>query len=112
LSTASFTKPVVAWGEEPACPAGRPSSEKARCGAADQGAYVGLPPGGAAYLGWERNINSNASANGDPSVYIHAALVPARASQASVGGPSHPVVLSAGPPHPHPPAGRKSLDTV
>jgi|GEM_PF-757626 len=112
LSTVSFTKPVVAWGEEPACPAGRPSSEKARCGAADQGAYVGLAPGGDAYLGWERNTNSNSSGNGDPSVYIHAALVPARASQASVGGPSHPVVLSAGQPHANPSGGVKSLDTV
>lgn len=112
LSTASFTKPVVAWSEEPVCPAGRPSSEKARCGAVDQGAYVAVAPGGDAYLGWERNISSNSTGNGDPSVYIHAALVPARASQASVGGPSHPVVLSAGQPHANPSGGVKSLDTV
>jgi len=112
LNTASMTKPMVVWGEEPACPRRTPSSEKARCGAVDQGAYVAVAPGGDTYLGWERNIDSNMLGSGDPYVYIHAALIPARSNHPSVGGPSHPIILSTRQPHANRAGGVKSLDTV
>jgi hypothetical protein len=112
LTAAAFAKPVVVWSEEPNCPAGTPSSEQSRCGAVDQGAYAAVAPGGDTYVAWERNIDSNLFGNGDPSVYLHAALIPARATAPSIGGPSHRVVISTGQPHGNGAGGTKSLDTV
>lgn len=111
LGTAAF-KPVTVWPEEPNCPDGTLSSEQSRCGAADQGAYVAVAPGGDTYVAWERNIESNLSGNGDPFVYLHAAVIPAHSSSASVGGPAHRVVISSGQPHGNAAGGTKSLDTV
>jgi hypothetical protein len=112
LSTAAFGTPVVVWPEEPNCPDATPSSEATRCGALNTGAYVAVAPGGDAYVAWERNINTNAFNNGDPSVHLHAALVPAGLHRTSVGGTVHPVVLTNGQPNARPGGGVKSLDTV
>lgn len=112
LSTAAFGRPVVLWPEEPNCPVGTPSSEQSRCGAVNQGAYAAVALGGATYVAWERNIDSNLYGNGDTSVYLHAAMVPAQTNAPSIGGPSHRVVLSTGQPHGNPAGGTKSLDTV
>jgi hypothetical protein len=112
LTAAAFTAPAVIWPEEPNCPTGTPSSEQARCGAVDQGAYAAVAPGGSTYVAWERNIDSNLFGSGDPSVYLHAALLPARASGPSIGGPAHRVVISSGQVHGTPSGGTKSLDTV
>src|SRR6195952_4916349 len=112
LTAAAFGKPVVVWSEEPNCPDGTPSSERSRCGAVDQGAYAAVAPGGDTYVAWERNIDSNLFGNGDLSVYLHAALVPARSAAPSIGAPSHPVVISAGQPHGNAAGGTKSMNTV
>lgn len=111
LTAASFSRPVVVWREEPNCPEGTLSSESARCGAVDQGAYLAVAPGGDTYVAWERNIDSNLGSN-DPAVYLHAAVVPARSSTVGVGGPAQPVVLTRGQPHANASGGVKSLDTV
>jgi hypothetical protein len=71
-----------------------------------------VAPGGDTYLGWERNIDSNVLGNGDPSVYIHAGLVRALSNRVSVGGPSHPIVLTTRQPHANQAGGVKSLDRV
>jgi hypothetical protein len=112
LSTASFGTPVVVWPEEPNCPAGTPSTESTRCGALNTGAYVAVAPGGDAYVAWERNVDSNLGGNGDPSVYLHAALVPAGLHRTSVGGTGHPIVLTTGQPNARTAGAVKSLDTV
>ena len=111
LTSAAFGEPVVVWKEEPHCPAGTPSSETTRCGALNTGAYDAVAPGGNTYVAWERNVSSNLD-GGDPFVYLHAALVPARSGTTRIGGPSRPVVISAGQPHGNPAGGVKSLDTV
>ena len=111
LSSADFRRSAVVWPEEAFCPAGVPSSEQLRCGAVNQGAYVSVAAGGASYVAWERNIDSNL-ANGDPYVYEHAALIPAGASNPSRGGSATPVVLTTGQPNGNGAGGVKSLDAV
>lgn len=112
LTAAQFSKPVVVWPEELYCPVGTPSSEQARCGAVDQGAYAAVAPGGDTYVAWERNIDSNLFGSGDPLVYLHAALIPAHAAAPSRGSPANRVIISAGQPHGNTAGGTKSLDTV
>ena len=112
LTAAAFHRPTVVWPEEGNCPDATPSSEQARCGAVNQGAYAAVAPGGDTYVAWERNIYSNLSGNGDPSVYLHAARIPAHATTPSIGGPSHRIVISAGQLHGNAAGGTKSMDTV
>lgn len=68
-----------------------------------------MAPGGAAYVGWERNRAASGQSTGDNSVYIHMARVPAGAMPVPTGGPAHPVVVSLGQPHGTPSGGTKSL---
>jgi hypothetical protein len=98
-SAASFGTPITVWPEERFCPAGTPSSERTQCGADNQGAYPAVAPGGDIYVAWERNVDSNLGVSGDPYVYEHAARVPAGSNAVAIGGPAHPVVVSAGQPH-------------
>jgi hypothetical protein len=58
-----------------------------------------VAPGGDVYVAWERNVDSNLGFSGDPYVYEHAARIPAGSSAVAIGGPAHPVVVSAGQPH-------------
>ena len=51
------------------------------------GAYTVQAPGGATYVAWERNLESNIG-NGDPYIYEQWALVPAGASRPTVGEPA------------------------
>jgi hypothetical protein len=111
LSAAAFGAPAVVSPEEPNCAQGTPSSEPARCGAVNQGSSLAVARGGATYVAWERNIESN-KFNGDPYVYLHAALVPAGAAAPSIGGPARRVVISAGQAGGNAYGGTKSLDTV
>jgi hypothetical protein len=111
LTAASFGTPITVWPEEQPCPAGTTSSEHTQCGAVNQGSYPAVAPGGDVYVAWERNIDSNLGGSGDPYVYEHAARIPAGSSAVAVGGPAHPVVVSAGQPHGSPDhLGVKSLD--
>jgi len=95
LASRSFGRPVVIWHEEQFCPPGTSSSEASQCGAENEGAYVSVGTNGNAYVAWERNWQSNLF-NGDPYVYIHAALVKAGARVPSIGGNSDPAVVSRG----------------
>jgi hypothetical protein len=112
LGPRSFGAPIVVWPEEPFCDPGVVPSEAARCGAANTGAYVAVGPGGNAYVAWERNLLTNGfGLPSDPYVYIHAAVVPRRATAPSAGGPSNPVLISAGQPNGSPDGlGTKSTD--
>jgi hypothetical protein len=102
---------VAVWPEEPFCPSGVVSSEGARCGAEDEGAYVSVASGGAVYVAWERNWFTNLF-DGDPYVYIHAARIPAGASAPDRGGPGNPVVVSQGQANANADGGVKSLDST
>jgi hypothetical protein len=95
LSSRDFGPPVVVWKEEHNCPRRVSSSETRRCGAVNEGPFPVVAPGGDTYVAWERNISSNLF-DGDPYVYMHAALVPAGATTPSVGGPSDPRVVTLG----------------
>jgi hypothetical protein len=111
LTAASFGTPITVWPEEQPCPAGTTSSEHTQCGAVNQGSYPAVAPGGDVYVAWERNIDTNLGISGDPYVYEHAARIPAGSSAVAIGGPAHPVVVSAGQPHGSPDhLGVKSLD--
>jgi hypothetical protein len=107
LSSADFGPPVVVWREEHNC-RGVPSSEVLRCGAVNEGPFPVVAPGGDTYVVWERNISSNLF-DGDPYVYMHAALVPAGAARPSVGGASDPRVITVGQAGATPDGGVKSL---
>jgi hypothetical protein len=111
MTTASFGHPVVVWPEEPLCPDNVPSSERLRCGAVNQGAYVANGDDGSIYVAWERNVYSNPG-DGDQYVYEHTAVIPAGANVPSRGDESHPVVLTDGQLHSSSAGGVKSLDTV
>lgn len=111
LRAGSFGAPAVIWPEEPNCPAGTPSSAIARCGAVNQGSYVAVARGGTEYVSWERNIDSN-TFDGDPYVYIHAARLAVGARSPSIGGRTHPVVVSKGQPNGNPAGGVKSLNNT
>jgi hypothetical protein len=102
---------AVVWSEEPFCTSGVVSSEAARCGAEDEGAYVSVASGGATYVAWERNWITNLF-DGDPYVYIHAARIPAAASAPDRGGPANPVVVSQGQANANADGGVKSLDST
>ncbi len=95
LSARDFGPPVVVWREEHNCPRGVSSSEAGRCGAVNEGPFPVVAPGGDTYVVWERNLFSNLF-DGDPYVYMHAALVPAGAAKPSAGGTSDPRVVTAG----------------
>ncbi len=77
----------------------------------NQGSYVALAPGGDAYIAWERNFGSNRG-NGDPFVYIRAAVVPQGATAPSVGGPDSPRVVTLEQVNSNGIGGVKSLNTV
>jgi hypothetical protein len=93
LTTASFGTPIVVSPEQ---------SE------VQTGAYVTVAPGGASYVAWERNLQSNIG-DGDPYVYEHVALVPAGATAPTAGGPGHAVIVTRGQ-TPNVGGGVKSLD--
>jgi hypothetical protein len=97
LTGSSWRKPVVVWPEEPI--------------QVNTGVYVSVAPGGDAYLAWERNNGSNLR-DGDPYVYIHAALVRAGDTAPAAGGPAAPRVVSTGQRNSSPTGGVKSLDAV
>lgn len=90
LTRANFSKRIVVWPEE-SCD----FSDLDPCGDFNQGSYPSVAPGGDIYVAWERNWVSNFF-NGDPRVYIHAALVRAGASRPSVGGPGDPRIVTRG----------------
>ncbi len=89
LSSADFSDPITVW-EEPS----QSCLQAATC-VIDQGSYPSVAPGGDTYIAWERNWISNLF-NGDPYVYIHAALIPAGASAPSVGGKDSPRIVTTG----------------
>ena len=97
LRSSHFSAPIVVWPEEATV--------------VNTGVYVSLTPGGNAYLAWERNVQSNLF-NGNPYVYIHAALVPKGATTPSIGGPANRVVVTRGQVNSGPSGGVKSLDAV
>jgi hypothetical protein len=97
LSSASWQPPIVVWPEEPI--------------EVNTGAYLSIAPGGDTYLAWERNTGSNLN-DGDPYVYIHAALVRAGATAPAVGGPAAARVVSTGQRNSSPTGGVKSMDAV
>jgi hypothetical protein len=97
LTGSSWHQPVVVWPEEPV--------------EVNTGAYVAVAPGGDAYLAWERNVQSNLN-DGDPYVYIHAALVRAGDTAPVVGGPAAARVVSTGQRNASPTGGVKSMDAV
>jgi hypothetical protein len=108
FSEADFTKRVVIWDEEPYCDYPDPSSEATRCGAINEGAYPAVAPNGDTYVVWERNWQSNLF-GGDPYVYLHAAMIPAGATEPAVGGIAAPLVFTKGQSGATPDGGVKSL---
>ena len=72
------------------------------------GAYTVQAPGGATYVAWERNLESNIG-NGDPYIYEQLALVPAGAPRPTVGGPGRSLIVTRGQ-TPNVGGGVKSLD--
>jgi len=96
LSSSSFGAPIIVWPEESAV--------------VNQGSYVAVAPGGNIYVAWERNWVSNLF-NGNPYVYIQAALVPQGLDAATEGGTADPVVVTSGQINSHN-GGVKSLDGV
>jgi len=86
LSAASFSRPVVIWPEESVYE--------------NQGVYPALAFNSSTgrddiYVAWERNWYTNGS-DGNPDIYIQAAMIPVGASAPTVGGPSLPVVVTLG----------------
>lgn len=84
LSSADFSAPVVIWPEEP-------TTE-------NEGTYPALAFNSSTgaddlYVAWERNWFTN-NFNGDPYVYLQAAVLPVGATTPLVGGPSNPVVIT------------------
>jgi hypothetical protein len=80
LSSADFSAPVVIWPEEP--------------NVENEGVYPALAFNAATgaddiYVAWERNWFTN-QFNGDPYVYIQAAVIPVGASSPLVGDHRHP----------------------
>ena len=102
LSSADFSAPVVIWPEEPTYE--------------NEGVYPALaynPSTGAddIYVAWERNWYTN-QFNGDPYVYIQAAVIPVGASAPLVGGPASPIVVTLNQLNSTAYGGVKSLDLV
>jgi hypothetical protein len=97
LRAGDWSKPVVVWPEERQV--------------VNTGAYVSVAPNGAAYVAWERNVDSN-QFNGNPYVYIHAARVPLGRAHPSVGGPGNPRVVTKGQRNSGGAGGVKSMDLV
>src|SRR5947209_6377566 len=97
LTDSAFSTPILIRPEEQ--------------GVNNQGSYLVAAPGGDAYLAWERNEVSNLS-NGDPFVYIRAAVVPAGATAPSVGGTESPRVVTLDQAHSNGIGGVKSLNSV
>jgi hypothetical protein len=62
-------------------------------------------------VAWERNWFTN-QFNGDPYVYIQAAVIPVGASSPLVGGPSTPIVVTLNQKNSNAKGGVKSLDLV
>ncbi|MDX6317549.1 MAG: hypothetical protein QOD35_949 [Nocardioidaceae bacterium] len=97
LRAGDWSNPIVVWPEERQV--------------VNTGAYVSVAPNGAAYVAWERNVDSN-QFNGNPYVYIHAARVPLGLARPSVGGPGNPRVVTKGQRNSGGAGGVKSMDLV
>jgi hypothetical protein len=97
LRAGDWSSPVVVWPEERRV--------------VNTGAYVSVASNGAAYVAWERNVDSN-QFNGKPYVYIHAARVPLGRTHPSVGGPGNPRVVTKGQRNSGGAGGVKSMDLV
>jgi hypothetical protein len=102
LSSTSFSAPVVIWPEEPVYE--------------NEGTYPALAYNSATgkddiYVTWERNWYTN-QYDGDPYVYIQAAVIPAGASAPSVGGSDSPIIVTLGQLNSNANGGVKSLDLV
>jgi hypothetical protein len=102
LSSANFSAPVVVWAEEP--------------NYENEGAYPALAFNASTgaddvYVAWERNWITN-EFNGDPYIYIQAAVVPVGASAPLIGGPSNPVVVTLNQANSTATGGVKSLSLV
>jgi hypothetical protein len=102
LSSADFSAPIVIWPEEA-------SYE-------NEGAYPALaynPSTGAddIYVAWERNWFTN-QFNGDPYVYIQAAVIPMGATTPLLGGPNAPIIVTLNQANSNVNGGVKSLDLV
>jgi hypothetical protein len=103
LTSASFSAPIVVWPEE---------SNVENEGAYPVVVYNSATRAADVYVAWERNWGSN-SFNGDPYIYIHAAEIHSgTASPRITGGPSNPVVVTAGQLNSNGHGGVKSLDLV
>jgi hypothetical protein len=86
LTSANFSKPVMIWPEESVYE--------------NEGVYPALAYDSSTgkddiYVAWERNWYTNQT-DGNPYVYVQAALIPVGASAPSIGSPSSPVVVTAG----------------
>jgi hypothetical protein len=97
VTSASWSRPIVVWPEEPTV--------------ANAGAYVAVAPGGDAYLSWERNIGTN-QFGGNPFVFIHTARVRAGDLTPVAGGPAQPRVVTLGQRNSNGLGGVKSLSLV
>ena len=102
LSSADFSAPIVIWPEEA-------SYE-------NEGVYPALaynPSTGAddIYVAWERNWFTN-QFNGDPYVYIQAAVIPMGATTPLLGGPNAPIIVTLNQANSNVNGGVKSLDLV
>jgi len=86
LNSGSFSAPVMIWPEESVYE--------------NQGVYPALAYNAATgkddiYVTWERNWYTN-QFDGDPYVYLQAAMIPVGASGPTIGSPSSPVVVTLG----------------
>ncbi len=95
LASSDFAAPIVVWKEEQYCRFPVLSSESTQCGAVVIGAYPAVASNGDVYVAWERNIFTELF-NGDPYTYEHVALIPAGATEPSIGGRDHPFVFTLG----------------
>lgn len=97
LGSSDFSRPLLIWPEEQEV--------------WNNGTRVAVAPNGDMYVVWERNLGSN-DFNGDPYVYIHAALVPRNANAPSVGSRLSPRVVTLGQTNSNGLGGVKSLSTA
>jgi len=86
LSSGDFSAPVVIWPEEAVYE--------------NEGVYPALAYNSTTgkddiYVAWERNWYTNQT-DGNPYVYLQAAMVPVGASGPTIGGPSSPIVVTLG----------------
>jgi hypothetical protein len=102
LTSANFSAPVIVWPEEP--------------NYENEGTYPALAFNASTgmediYVAWERNWLTN-QFNGDPYIYIQAAVIPMGATAPLVGGPTARVIVTLNQANSNVNGGVKSLDLV